>query len=173
MPTDAYYKDAVAWAYENGITGGASAATFNPNGICTRAQAVTFLWRAMGSPEPTSTTCSFTDVKQGTYYDKAVLWAAEKGITKGTSATTFTPNALVTRGQAAAFLWRTAGAPAAAKAHAFVDVDNAAYYYDAVLWAAEQNITGGTSATSATTFSPANPCSRAQLVTFLYRYLSE
>ncbi|MDD4510404.1 MAG: Ig-like domain repeat protein [Oscillospiraceae bacterium] len=167
---DAYYYDAVLWAADKGVTNGTSATTFAPNVTCTRAQAVTFLWRAMGSPEPTATNCPFTDMDADAYYYKAVLWAMEKGITEGTSDTSFTPDALVTRSQTVTFLWRTAGAPAAAMDNPFTDVDDTAYYYNAVLWAAEQNITGGT---SATTFSSANPCSRGQIVTFLWRQLGK
>ena len=99
VPADAYYYDAVLWALDKGITSGSTATTFNPNGICTRAQAVTFLWRAMGSPEPTATSCPFTDVAKNAYYYKAVLWATEKGITKGTTDSTFSPGMTVTRGQ--------------------------------------------------------------------------
>ncbi|MDD3164776.1 MAG: S-layer homology domain-containing protein [Oscillospiraceae bacterium] len=170
VPSDAYYKDAVQWAYENAITGGTSATTFSPDMICTRAQTVTFLWRAMGSPEPTSTNCPFTDISTDAYYYKAVLWATEKGITKGTSATTFSPDMAVTRGQTVTFLYRTAGSPAAGTANPFVDVTSDAYYASAVLWAVKENITSGT---STTTFSPIDGCSRAQIVTFLYRYLSK
>jgi uncharacterized repeat protein (TIGR02543 family) len=170
VASNAYYFDAVKWAVENGITSGTTATTFAPNATCTRAQTVTFLWRAMGSPEPTTTVNPFTDVKTDAYYYKAVLWAVEKGITVGTSATTFAPNTTVTRAQVATFLWRAAGTPAATTASTFTDVPSDAYYAAAVLWAAEKGITSGT---SATTFSPASDCTRAQIVTFLYRYLSE
>ncbi len=166
VPSGAYYEDAVIWAVKNGITGGTSATTFDPNGICTRAQAVTFLWRAAGSPAPKSTAMPFTDVPAGSYYYDAVLWAIEKGITKGTSDTTFSPNANCSRGQIVTFLWRSQMSPDAAAANPFTDVAADAYYTSAVLWAVEKSITGGT---SATTFSPSTNCTRAQIVTFLYR----
>ncbi len=165
-----YYYDAVLWAVEKGITSGASATTFNADGICTRAQTVTFLWRAMGSPEPTSKTCPFTDVKTDSYSYKAVLWATEKGITKGTSKTAFSPDMTVTRSQTVTFLWRTAGNPVVGTVNPFTDVASRAYYYDAVLWAVKENITSGT---GSTTFSPMDGCSRAQIVTFLYRCLNK
>ncbi len=168
ISADAYYYDAVLWAVSKGVTSGTSATTFAPNDICTRAQAVTFLWRAMGSPEPTATVNPFTDVNSGAYYYKAVLWAVEKGITVGTSATTFSPDATVSRAQAATFLWRAAGEPVATTESTFTDVPTDAYYAAAVLWAAEKGITSGT---TATTFAPANDCTRGQIITFLYRYL--
>lgn len=170
VPADSYYYDAVLWALDKGITSGSTATVFNPNGICTRAQAVTFLWRAMGSPEPTAASCPFTDVKASAYYFKAVLWATEKGITKGTTDSTFSPDRTVTRGQTMTFLWRTAGNPSAGTANPFADVKAGTYYADAVLWAVKEEITSGTSATS---FAPAGGCTRAQIVTFLYRYLSK
>lgn len=166
VPSGAYYEDAVIWAVKNGITGGTSATTFAPNGFCTRAQAVTFLWRAAGSPAPKSTAMAFTDVPAGSYYYDAVLWAVENGVTKGTSDTTFSPNANCSRGQIVTFLWRSQMSPDAAAANPFTDVAADAYYTSAVLWAAERNITGGT---SATTFSPSANCTRAQIVTFIYR----
>ena len=170
VPADAYYYDAVLWAAEEGITGGVDATHFAPNATCTRAQAVTFLWRAAGSPAPKSSEMPFTDVAAGSYYETAVLWAVENGITKGTSDTTFTPNATCSRGQIVSFLWRALGSPAASTVNPFTDVAADAYYADAVLWAAENGITGGT---SATTFSPAANCTRAQIVTFLWRALTE
>ncbi len=165
---DAYYFDAVLWALDNGITEGTSATTFSPDASCTRAQMATFLWRAAGSPAPTTTDCPFTDVSEDAYYYTAVLWAVEKGITVGTSVTTFSPDAPCTRGQMATFLWRNAASPAPIGSKTpFTDVPADAYYANAVQWAYEQEITGGT---SATTFSPDASCTRAQMVTFLYRY---
>ena len=162
----AYYRDAVAWAVENGITKGTTATTFSPNATCTRAQAVTFLWRTAGSPEPESRTMPFTDVPVGSYYYDAVLWAVENGITKGTSDTTFSPNMTCTRAQIVAFLWRSEKSPAAGTANPFADVKSTAYYADAVLWAVKEDITKGT---TNTTFSPDADCTRAQIVTFLWR----
>ncbi len=167
---DAYYYDAVLWAAENGITGGTSATTFSPTVTCTRAQTVTFLWRAAGSPEPEGTNMPFTDVASDAYYYDAVLWAVENGITVGTSATTFSPDATVTRAQNVTFLWRWAESPAVEAANPFTDVAANMYYHDAVLWAADAGITAGT---TATTFSPNDPCLRSQIVTFLYRYLAK
>lgn len=164
----AYYYDAVYWAVENGVTNGTSASTFSPNASCTRAQMVTFLWRAAGSPEPESTVNPFTDVSASAYYYDAVLWAVEQGITNGTSATTFGPDATVTRGQTVTFLWRYDGSTAASGS-GFADVASDAYYADAVAWAASEGVTSGT---SATTFSPSNDCTRGQIVTFLYRYMA-
>ena len=163
----AYYYDAVLWAVEKNITSGTSAATFSPNNPCTRGQIVTFLWRAAGSPKPSSTNNPFTDVQAGAYYYDAVLWAVEKGITSGTSATTFSPDTACTRGQTVTFLYRAAGSPeAASSTNPFSDVQSGAYYYDAVLWAVEKKITSGT---SATTFAPGTTVTRGQTVTFLYR----
>ena len=162
----AYYRDAVAWAVENGITKGTTATTFSPNATCTRAQAVTFLWRAAGSPEPKTSTMPFTDVNAGSYYYDAVLWAVENGITKGTSDTTFSPDATCSRAQIVAFLWRSEKSPAAGTANPFADVKSTAYYADAVLWAVKEDITKGT---TNTTFSPDADCTRAQIVTFLWR----
>ena len=165
VPADAYYYDAVDWAVSNGITNGTSDTTFSPNNACTRAQMVTFLWRSAGSPEPSGSSNPFTDVAASAYYYDAVLWAVEQGITNGTTATTFSPNATVTRGQTVAFLWRYAGSPAASGT-SFTDVAADAYYATAVAWAASKGITSGT---TATTFNPNDPCTRAQIVTFLYR----
>ena len=131
---------------------------------------VTFLWRANGSPEPKSTTTAFTDVKSGAYYEKAVAWAVENNVTTGTSATTFSPDATVTRGQSVTFLWRANTSPAAASASAFTDVAASAYYASAVNWAVENNVTNGT---STTTFSPNADCTRAQIVAFLYRAMAK
>ncbi len=163
---DAYYYDAVQWAVEEGITSGTTATTFSPNAACTRAQAVTFLWRADGSPKPQSTRNPFTDVKAGSYYYDAVLWAVEQGITSGTTATTFSPNATCTRGQIVTFLYRSWGNPDIEVRASFQDVPAGAYYADPVSWAADWGVTSGT---SATTFSPNASCTRAQIVTFLYR----
>ncbi len=166
VPSDSYFYEAVMWAVENGVTTGASASRFNPNGICTRAQAVAFLWRTAGSPAPRSRIMPFTDVPAGSYYYDAVLWAAENGITKGTSDTTFSPNMTCTRAQIVAFLWRSEKSPAAGTANPFADVKSTDYYADAVLWAVREDITKGT---TNTTFSPDADCTRAQIVTFLWR----
>ena len=163
-----YFYDAVLWAVDKDITSGTSATIFDANKNCTRAEMVTFLWRAAGKPEPTNRMNPFTDVKEDSYYYKAVLWAVENGITKGTSDTTFSPNDTCTRGQTATFLYRYAGSPAVNGRNYFNDVNETDYYYDAVVWAASEGITTGT---SATTFSPADFCTRGQIVTFLYRYL--
>ena len=166
VATGSYYEDAVDWAVENGITTGVSANRFDPNGVCTRAQAVTFLWRAAGSPAPRSRTMPFTDVPVGSYYYDAVLWAVENGITKGTSETRFSPDATCSRAQIVAFLWRSEKSPAAGSRNPFADVKSTAYYADAVLWAVREDITKGT---TSTTFSPDADCTRAQIVTFLWR----
>ena len=166
VPAGAYYADAVAWAAEQGITGGIGNDLFGPDRLCTRAQMVTFLWRSAGSPEPKGTTQPFTDVSKDAYYYQAVAWAVEQGITQGTSPATFSPDRTVTRGQTVTFLYRMAGAPAAAGSSTFADVPANAYYAQAVAWAVEQGITRGTSAAA---FEPNRPCSRAQIVTFLYR----
>ena len=168
VSASSYYYNAVQWAVKNGITGGTSATTFSPDAPCTRAQAVTFLWRAADSPAPSSTEMPFADVPTDAYYYNAVLWAVENGITGGTSATTFSPDAPCSRGQIVAFLWRSKQSPMVAAENPFMDVNAADYYHDAVLWAAENGITGGT---GANTFSPDAPCTRAQIVTFLYRAL--
>ena len=166
VATGSYYEDAVDWAVENGITKGTDDTHFSPDGICTRAQAVTFLWRTAGSPKPETRTMPFTDVPVGSYYYDAVLWAVENGITKGTSDTTFSPNMTCTRAQIVAFLWRSEKSPAAGTANPFADVKSTAYYADAVLWAVKEDITKGT---TNTTFSPGADCTRAQIVTFLWR----
>ena len=166
VATGSYYEDAVDWAVENGITQGTDDTHFSPDGICTRAQAVTFLWRTAGSPASKTSAMPFTDVPVGSYYYDAVLWAVENGITKGTSDTTFSPNMTCTRAQIVAFLWRSEKSPAAGTANPFADVKSTAYYADAVLWAVKENITKGT---TNTTFSPDADCTRAQIVTFLWR----
>ena len=167
VPDDAYYFEAVNWAVANNVTNGTSETTFSPNVGCTRAQVVTFLWRAAGQPEPTEGTNPFTDVKEGAYYYKAVLWAVEKGITNGTSETTFDPDETCTRAQIVTFLWRREGKPAPTGANnPFADVKPSAYFGSAVIWAVEKGITNGT---SETTFEPNEDCTRAQVVTFLWR----
>ena len=166
VATGSYYEDAVDWAVENGITKGTDDTHFSPDGICTRAQAVTFLWRTAGSPASKTSTMPFTDVPVGSYYYDAVLWAVENGITKGTSDTTFSPNMTCSRAQIVTFLWRSEKSPTAGTANPFADVKSTAYYADAVLWAVKENITKGT---TSTTFSPNADCTRAQIVTFLWR----
>ena len=168
VPGDAYFADAVIWAVGKGITSGTTATTFSPNASCTRGQMVTFLWRAAGSPASASSKMPFTDVPVTAYYYDAVLWAVEQGITSGTTATTFSPNATVTRAQAVTFLWRAAGSEVIQTAAPFVDVKYGMYYYNAVAWAVENDITNGT---SQTTFSPTQNCTRAQIVTFIWRYM--
>lgn len=162
-----YFYDAVKWAAENGIASGTGRYTFSPNAVCTRAQTVTFLWRAAGSPLPRYRVCPFTDVNPRDYYYDAVLWAVEQGITTGLNATTFGPDVTVTRGQVATFLYRAASAAKPNTFNPFTDVKTTAYNYDAILWAYDNRITTGT---SDTTFSPDAYCTRAQIVTFLYRY---
>ena len=170
VPDDGYYKDAVDWAVDRGITVGASATKFDPNGICTRAQAVTFLWRALGKPAAKNTAMSFTDVAADAYYRDAVLWAVENRIVLGVSETKFDPDGICTRAQIVTLLWRAAESPAAGSANPFTDVAADAYYADAVLWAVGKEITIGT---SGTTFSPNRICTRAEIVTFLYRTLAK
>lgn len=170
VPAGAYYADAVAWAVENSITLGTSDTTFSPDQGCTRAQVVTFLWRAAGCP---AAECEnpFTDVLPGSYYYDAVLWAVEKGVTIGTSSTTFSPEDVCSRGQIVTFLWRNENQPTASTTSSFADVDSNAYYAGAVEWAAENAITVGTNP-EGTLFSPNDDCTRAQIVTFLYRYMA-
>ena len=165
VPNDAYYYEAVKWAQEKEITGGIGNDLFGPNTACTRAQIVTFLWRAAGSPEPKALS-SFADVPADAYYAKAVAWAVENGITVGTTAATFSPDDICTRAHGVTFLHRAAKATASAGASAFTDVADSAYYADAVKWATEQGITNGI---SSTLFGPDEICTRAQIVTFLYR----
>ena len=160
-----YFYDAVKWAAEKGITSGTDATHFGPNAACTRAQIVTFLWRTAGSPEPKSTG-SFADVPTDSYYAKAVAWAVENGITGGTGDGKFSPNATCTREQAVAFLYRASGSPAVSGGSAFNDVAANAYYADAVAWAEKNEITGGI---GGGLFGSGNDCTRAQIVTFLYR----
>ena len=166
VKSGAYYETAVSWAVVNKVTTGTTDTTFSPDNQCTRGQIVTFLWRAAGSPKATTTTTAFTDIKKDSYYYDAVLWAVEKGITTGTSATAFSPNSTCTRGQIVTFLWRFWGEEKATVSNPFSDTSNDAYYAEAMLWAVENGITTGTSANK---FSPANACTRGQCVTFLYR----
>ena len=166
VSADAYYYEAVKWAADKRITGGIGDSLFAPNQSCTRAQIVTFLWRAAGSPEPKSTNHPFADVSSSSYYEKAVLWAVENGITEGTSDTTFASGTICTRAQGAALLYRAAGSPVVSGSAAFTDVADSAYYADAVKWATEQGITKGI---SSSLFGPDATCTRAQIVTFLYR----
>ena len=162
-----FYYTPMLWALDLGITMGMTETTFLPDGPCTRAQVVTFLWRAAGCPEPTITTCPFTDVDENQFYYKAMLWAVEKEITNGTTLTTFSPDDTCTRSQVVTFLWRASGKPAAELTpHQFTDICSTAYYHDAMLWAVENNITHGM---TATTFVPDGTCTRSQVVTFLYR----
>lgn len=170
VPAGSYYEDAVIWAVDKGITTGTSATTFNPNGICTRAQAVTFLWRAAGSPAAKSAVMPFTDVKAGSYYETAVLWAVENGITKGTTATTFSPNETCNRAQAVTLLWRFQGSPEVKGECPFTDVPENRFFSDAVLWAAQERVTLGT---TETTFEPYKSCTRAQIVTLLWREMTK
>ena len=164
VPANAYFADAVKWAVENGVTNGLTDTMFGPYASCTRAQIVTFLWRAAGSPEP-KTMSSFTDVPASAYYAKAVAWAVENGITNGMTETTFAPNATCTRGQSVTFLHRVLKGTASSSAN-FTDVKPDAFYADAVNWAVASDVTNGT---SNTTFSPNADCTRAEIVTFLYR----
>ena len=164
-----YFFAPVYWAYghEPQITKGTSDTLFSPNAGCTRAQVVTFLWRAAGEPKAENATNPFDDVKEGQYYYDAVLWAVEKGITTGTTATTFRPDQTCTRGQIVTFIWRYLGEPKPEKSdNPFEDVKDGEYYTNAVLWAVENGVTTGT---SATTFRPNQTCTRGQIVTFLYR----
>ena len=165
VPNGAYFYEAVKWAVKNGITTGVGNDLFAPEQPCTRAQIVTFLWRAAGSPEPKGTAAGMTDVVSGSYYEKAVAWAIENGITTGTTATTFSPDATCTRGQSVTFLYRALKGTASGSAN-FTDVKSDAFYADAINWAVANNVTNGT---SNTTFSPNADCTRAEIVTFLYR----
>lgn len=168
IPSGAYYEDAVNWAVSAGITSGTGGGAFSPDAPCTRGQIVTFLWRAAGSPAPAGGANPFTDADAGSYYYDAMLWAAERGITSGTGADTFSPDDTCTRAQAMTFLWRAQGSPAAGTSNSFTDVASDTYYANAALWAAESGVTSGTGAAA---FSPGSDCTRAQTVTFLYRCL--
>ena len=169
VPEDAYFAEAVKWAVDKNITTGTSAITFSPDESCTRAQMAVFLWRAAGSPEAKNAS-SFADVAADAYYAKAVAWAVENGITKGTDATHFSPEETCTRAQMATFLYRYAKTPAVKGDAPFADVAADAYYAKAVAWAVENGVTNGTDATH---FSPDDDCTRAQIVTFLFRLLGE
>ncbi len=166
VPADAYYAAAVNWAVAQGVTGGTGANTFSPDDACTRAQVITFLYRAAGSPDVSAYQNPFDDVSADDYYYAAAIWAAANNIAGGTSSTTFAPGATCTRSQVVTFLYRAAGSPATKVTDAFTDVAPTDYFASAVAWAAANNITGGT---GTGTFSPNAPCSRAQVVTFLFR----
>lgn len=168
VPAGAYYSQPVDWAVQKGITSGTSATTFSPGRTCSRAEIVTLMWRSIGSPAPQSGSNPFRDVTSDKYYYNAVLWAVENNITSGTSAATFSPSKSCTRDQIVTFLWNFAKAPEPQSAgNPFSDVTSGRYYYKAVLWAMERGITSGTDATH---FAPQKTCSRAEAVTFLYRY---
>ena len=166
---DDYFYDAVYWAVENGITSGVDETHFAPYVVCTRAQAVTLLWNNAGKPEPAGNEMPFSDVSSDDYYHDAVLWAVENGITAGTSDTTFSPDMNCSRAQIASLIWRFEKPEPVVSHNRFTDVSDEAYYYDAVLWAAHNGITVGT---SDTTFSPENDCTRSQIVTFIYRFMN-
>ena len=170
VPADAYYAEAVKWAVANGITTGTSETTFSPEKTVSRAEAVTFLWRSAGEPEPTTAVNPFTDVAESDFFYKAVLWAVEKGITTGLTATEFGPYATANRAQIVTFLWRALDKPEAAVENPFADVAEGAWYEGAVLWALENGITTGMDATH---FGPDGLCNRAQMVTFLFRAYSK
>ena len=166
MESGSFYEAPVAWAVEKGITNGTDDTHFSPGTPCNRAQVVTFLWRTAGKPEPTSTANPFPEVKETDFYYKAVLWAVEKGITNGVSATEFGSLTPCNRAQVVTFLWRSVDRPASSATNPFADVTAGDFYYHAVLWAVEKGITNGLSATE---FGIGTVCNRAQIVTFLYR----
>lgn len=167
VPYGSWYYESVLWAMENGITNGTTASTFSPNDLCMRAHVVTFLWRAVGCPEPMTETNPFVDVKESDFFYKAVLWAAENDITTGTDTTHFSPYAVCNRAQVVTFLHRTAGSPVpVSESHPFIDVKESDFYYKPTLWAVENGITNGM---TTTTFGPDTSCNRAQIVTFMYR----
>lgn len=172
VPDGAYYYDAIAWAVEKGITYGSSSTTFGVGETCNRADAMTFIWRAYGCPEPKTGKNPFTDVSENAYYCKAVLWAVEKGITVGTSSTTFSPLEPCRREHVITFLYRAAGSPAMSQSSGFSDVADSAYYASAVTWAVRNQITVGNGNGNAT-FGPTSSCTRQDIVTFLYRGLAE
>ncbi len=166
LDPEQFYYTPVLWAVENGITAGVDATHFKPLGNCTRGQVVTFLWRAAGCPAPTSSICPFEDVAPELYYYQAILWAYENEIAYGVDSNRFDPNGTVTRGQFVTFLWRAEGQPPAEGENPFLDVSQDQFYYRAVLWAVQNEITMGTAPNR---FQPDNPCTRSQVVTFLYR----
>ena len=170
VASSSYYAEAVAWAVEQGITTGKTADQFAPNEACTRAQMVTFLWRAAGMPERAAEDLPFTDVAPTAYYAKAVAWAVEQGITQGVTAASFRPDDTVTRAQTVTFLWRAAGMPESTADLPFADVAAERYYAKAVAWAVEQGITTGKTADR---FAPNEACTRAQIVTFLWRSMKQ
>jgi hypothetical protein len=170
VPSDAYYAEAVEWAILNNATEGKDDTHFCPDDTCTRAEAVTFLWRAAGKPKPESTTLKFKDVPKDAYYYDAVLWAVDKGITKGTTKDTFSPDETCNRAQAVTLLWRYQGSLKVTGENPFDDVSENRFYSDAVLWAAQAEVTKGT---TKNTFSPNRDCSRAQIVTFLWRSIAK
>lgn len=169
VPADAFYYDAVNWAVEQNITQGMGAGQFRPGATCNRAQVVTFLWRLDGKPA-TAGENIFTDVEIDSWYDDAVMWAVEQNITNGIGGSLFQPDGTCNRAQIVTFLWRYAGKPSANAENPFTDVEEGSWYADAVAWAVENGITTGLSQTS---FGPNEPCNRAQVVTFLYRYAVE
>ena len=166
VANDAYYYDAVEWGANNGIAMGTAPGIFSPDQPCTRAQILTFIWRAIGEPKPSNMNCPFTDVQRNSYYEQAVLWAVEFKITSGVSTTKFAPDQVCTRAQAVTFLWRACGAPPSKQLNAFSDVSEKAYFLRPVMWASAESITNGT---SSTLFSPDQTCTRGQIITFLYR----
>ncbi|MBR2742313.1 MAG: S-layer homology domain-containing protein [Clostridia bacterium] len=166
VPSSAYYAEAVEWAVDMGITTGTSDASFGPDEMCTRAQMVCFLWRAAGQPKAGANAPAFSDVSKGDYYYTAVMWAAGRGITLGASDGRFNPDGSCTRAQAVSFIHRAMGEPAPEAVTSFSDVSTGAYYYNAVMWASGEKITLGT---SKNTFSPDKICTRAEIITFLYR----
>ena len=166
MKDSDWFYDAVLWAVENKITGGTTPTTFSPGMACTRAQVVQFLWAANGRPEPASTHNPFVDVKDTDWYYKAVLWAVERGITGGTSATTFSPNQPCTRAQVVTFLYAAAGKPDVMGANFFLDVPDDAWYAKAVVWAVDHGVTSGV---GEGVFGSEQTCTRGQIVLFLYK----
>ena len=166
---NAYFYTAVLWAVENNITYGTDDTHFSPDQSCTRSQVVAFLWRAMGSPAPTTTECPFVDVKSSDYFYSAILWAVENGITYGTDDTHFSPDATVTRADFVTFLWRAEKRPRYNVQSTFVDIPSNSYYAGAVLWAAENKVAYGVDDTH---FAPAQFCTRGQVVSFLHRDLA-